>query len=425
MNISPQKNKKIIIYFLILFTLLQTANQKITDEEIKDICSKADSYVVSFFGTDPQIPQKFQKFEPIQQYRIKDTNILDMILLKKDAVKKYKENKFKTTKILIFLFDVAFLILIIIIIFIFNIHFLLRSYSFKTIEQKLGNLAILLKMAPFAWIHYFISKKEKVTELIKDYNENQLVRLTKNNKITMIVISIIFLIALVILAFVNIITYNKSEKSIYNVSCALLKYIYELENETDKNKYFIGLKKISSFFNYTEKNEKILIKSDSNNYICSYNNTLNLVLEWDNYLNELNERLSINSKNEFNIITYPSDLDYKGSDIENCKTHLYQLLSIYNYHPSTDKTKTLYSINNVLHTNLEIFNDIIKTINNTNKFIMEVKENDEILVKKILNKVKVLIDIYITKFKNKYISNNGNYFIKNDLLKPLMFDIIF
>lgn len=420
------KNIKNIIYFLIIFTLLKVTTQKITDEEVREVCSKADSYVISFFDVDPQIPKKYENFEPFQKNAEENTNILDIIFLKQDAVKKYKENKFRTTNNFVLFIDIILFILTIIIIFIFNVHFFFRAYTFQIIEQKLGNLAIIFKMAPFEWIHYFIYKKEKTDELIKDYNENKISKLTKNDKIVITVISASFLIVLVILSILNNITYNKSEKSSYNVSCAVLKYIYELENKTDKNKNFIGLNKILSFFNYTQENEDILKESYSKNYINSYNKTLSLISKWNNYLTKVDDRLSINGENEFCIESFPSDVICNVSNVTNVtNSHLYQLLTIYNYHPSTDKTKTLYNINNVLQNNYEIFSDMIKKINNTNKYITDEKEIDEELVKKILNKIEMLIEIYVTYFKSEYISSNGNSFIKNNLVKSLMPDMIF
>ena len=409
---SYYRNLKTIIFLFIIYSFfIKTSSKVFSKSEMKKICAESEDYISSFFSHDQVLDEKYYNYEKNGDFQSKDKYIIQMLLLNEKALKIYKSQnltKYNLCRVLIFIL----LILSIIIIFIVNIHFFYRLCGDKPGELEIDSrisFSNFYKIAPFAWVRYLFYGKDKKAEFYVSY-KNQKNKTSKFLKIFFIVLIICLMIVSIILAIFNNKEFEKSENSTYNISCGIMKFLYEIKNGPFRKNNFVGLEKINTFFNEFESDSKNSVENLAK-YDESFNGeTKTLISEWDNYIINLNTEL--NNK-DFYINSYPSSLNYTKGDIEkcsNCEKHSYQIKNIYDYFPSTDKSKSLYIINLFLHSNIDSIYNVINKINDISN--QNIKINNS-LYQNIFAASYNIVDIYIDKIATVYLPNFHNSFTKN------------
>ena len=405
------------LFLIIIYSFFTETSGKIfSSAEMKKICSESEDYISLFFSRDKELDEKYLNYDTNTDFLSKNKYIIQMLFLNQDALTKYKEEKLNKYNFYSILFMVLFVLSIIITI-IFNGHFFYKLCGNKKEElenDKKLSFSKFYKISPFAWIRYLFCGKEKKEKFYTAY-KNKKYEINKFLKIFIILISFVLMITSVILAIYNNRELNSSETTIYNISCAMMKFLYEIKNGPFRQNNFIGLEQIKVFFNefntYNKNSDENLEKYDE-----SFNvETKNLISDWENYINNLNNELK---NSEFYIKSYPSNLNYTKGDIEKCSScekNTYQIKNIYDYYPSTDSSKTLYNINQSFHNNIDsIYNSINKINDNilTNKNTNT--EENENLYMNIFETSNNILDIYIDKFVTEYLPNFHESLIKDN-----------
>ena len=412
-----------LIYFFYIFSIFSfVAPSSFPKLDMKYICSNSDDYINSFLTeNDEEIIQKYQDFTPTNQFQTKNEYILNVLLYNKNGLKTYEKqslNNFillKSIYIIILLFSFA--------IFInFNFHFLCRLVVNNGKEEdNTINLLRFSKISSFSWVKYLVLNKEKRKDFYIKYIKNELPETNKIIKIVLLSLSFVLLTISIIFAFYNNYKCDYAEKTTYNISCALLKLYYEIKY--GKNN-FIGLDKINEFFTefgiINENNKGNITKFDQN-----FNKIKNVIIEWNTYINNINENLSDLNSKEFYIMNYPSEIICREGNISKCSSlKIYQLKIIYDYYPSDEKYKNLYQINDFMHKNIDNIYSIVTQFNEINKNILSLNsENTDNTYSNILSASTKLFDIYLKKFSESYLPNIHNYFLNNSLL--FLFNIDF
>ena len=411
-------------FFIILFfiTLSKISCKIFSPSEMKDICSNSDDYINTFFANDQSLNEQYKYYTPLKNFDTKEDYTLKMLYLSDGAKKIYKSQKIKKFIILKYVFLFLFLISIFVLIDL-DLHFIFRN-SISEDSNNHESIINYLKISSFAWVRYLIYNTKKRNEFYSKYKRGELPKLNKFLKIFLIIISNILLILSIFYSLYNNKNFDKSEKVTNNITCALMKLIYEIKNGPfRKQNNFIGIDLIKSFydnFDSIEENLEKNIKSFNENYF----NALNLMSEWDKHINDLNEILS-NKSTELVINSYPSELD-KTDDIEKYKKNCYQLQIIYEYYPSNDNTKYLNRIDKYMHDNINFINKSItefKNITMPNSKIITLYSDSELIFKNIVEKFYKVFDIYINKFTDVYLTSVHDEFINNYL--SFLFNIDF
>ena len=422
-TIHSQTGKKSIFIVLFIISFSKISCRMFLPSEMKDVCSNSDDYINIFFLNDQSLNEKYKYYTPLINFDTKEDYIIKMLYLDNEAKNIYKSKKLKQFTTLKYVFLFLFLVSIFIILDL-NIHFLFRN-SYSEDNDNHRSIIKYLKISSFGWIRYLIYDTKKMEEFYSKYKRNELSKLNKFLKIFLIFISTILLLLSIYFSLYNNNEYEKSEKATNNLTCALMKLIYEIKNGPFREqKNFIGIDLIKSFydnFDLIEKDIEKNIKIFNENYFIS----LNLTSQWEGYISNLNQVLS-NKNSELVINSYPSDID-KIDDIEKYnKTNIYQLQIIYDYYPSNDTTKYLYSIDNNMHNKINSINELIKEIKNIfipNSKIINLYSNSELIFKNIVQKFYKIFNIYINKFMEVYLKDLYEEFVNNYL--SFLFNIDF
>ena len=418
--------------FNLIFLSLITLNsfKTLTKTKIKDICSNSDDYINNYFDENQDLNEKYENFRPNPSFSINDDYIIKMLFLDKSSIGQYKENKLKKYKnlkiMLIFGLLISFAIAI-----IFEIHFVLRLFEGKEelrVEHKKATLLKFWKISSFCWIRYLIYNRKQKDAFYHEFREKNIPKTSRITKIFFLLISLSFLVIALICAAFNIIKSNEPEKLVNNISCALMKFLYEVKVQPFRKSNYIGLNKIILFLNDTNSNiSELIIK----NFITQFSiETSKKFSEWSSKLNNLDNKLADQNGKEFFIENYYSKKDYSNEDIENVEKTLFQLINITKYYPSNDSTKLLYQMNNFFHENADNIFTVIEKIydliikNNLNS---EKKEDDEsnTVYNNIINQLDQIIDMYIDELLNNYLTNFHKNLINNHFSFLFIIDFIY
>ena len=426
-KIFPFMNRKFL--FLSIFLYLVKTESNLSLKEIEKVCSNSDEYITYFFNGDEELPKKYNILDQTEIQKGNDEYIIRLILLSKNAEKKYEKAKtshIKIYKILLIILMIFFCIIII----ISEIHFLCKIF-FEDIDKtkKKENTItcpIFSKINPISFFTYpFMNQKERD----KDFSEYKSEK-TLFNKRQVIFISIIIFILMIgsiILAIFNCFQNNKTKKSVDNMTCTLMKFLYEMKNKPIRQSSFLGYENVNNLINDSEKvkkeNEKLTNKSNE----LKTQNT-----NWNLSINEFQKKLSNQESMEFYFYGLPSDpknMNFKDfslmGDISKANKHLYQLQVIYNYYPVNTKEKILYDINKFFYDLSEpIINEVEKLEKKINQQDTDSKENENNdIYKNVVSKLVNVLNLYIKKFKEVYMEKiNKN--LKSDLTKIYIFDYI-
>ena len=412
--IHKEIGKKSIFIILFFINLSKIPCKIFSPSEIKDICSKSDDYISTFFTNNQSLNEQYKDYKPLKNFDTKDDYILQMLYLNDKANKVYKSQKLKQFRILNYIF-IFLLMVAIFVILNLDLHFLFSNFIFKD-NNNHGSFLKYFKMSTFSWVRYLIFDAKKMSEFYSKYKREGLTKLNKYFKIFLIFISFILLFLSIIFTMLNIKEFEKPEKVTNNLTCALMKLIYEIKNGPSRNENnFIGIDLIKSFYENFD-----LIKEDIENNLKTFNENysmaLKLTMQWDEFLNDLNKTLS-NTTLEFVINSYPSEIN-KIDDIEKYEKNCYQLQIIYDYYPSSDKTKYLNKIENYMFNKIDSINKLITETKNifiSNSKINTLYSNSELVFKNIVEKFYKIFYIYINKFTDVYLTAIYNDFISNYL----------
>ena len=425
------QNRNLFLFSLLFLSLISLNSSKtITESKINDICSNSDDYINNYYDENQELNETNENLNFNSSFSIKDDYLLKMLFLNKNSADHYKQKRIKKYNyhqiFFIFVLFISFVIDI-----IFNIHFALRLFERREeleIQDKNATLSKFWKISPFCWIKYLIHNRAQIDSFYNEYRERNIQKLSKTIKISFLLVAFIILIISITLAIFNIIKSNKSEKLVNNMTCALMKFIYEIKEQPFRNSSYIGLDKIIPFLNNSKNNVSEL---NIKNFKVQFpKETSNKFSEWNSYLNNLVKKLGDQKEKEFYIETYYSQKDYQKEDIENVEKTLFQLININKYYPTNDSTKILYHINNFFHDNVDdIFNAIkkiydfitknqIKSVKNENQKTYNIYEN-------IISQLSQIIDIYIDEFTNNYLPNFHNILIKKYFSLILIVDFTY
>ena len=170
MNLSLMK-KQFLVLIIYLFLINIKLCLSLSLEDIEQACSNSDEYISDFFNGDEELPKKYNIFDQTEIQKGNDEYIIRLILLSKNAEKKYEKAKtshIKIYKILLIILMIFFCIIII----ISEIHFLCKIF-FEDIDKtkKKENTItcpIFSKINPISFFTYpFMNQKERD----KDFSE--------------------------------------------------------------------------------------------------------------------------------------------------------------------------------------------------------------------------------------------------------------
>ena len=424
-NISFQfMNHTFLLFLIFLLSLKKIESSSLSLKDVQNVCSGADEFIKEYFSGDEKSPEKYDELDQSEIEKGNDENIIKFIFLSKSAKIEYEKDKiskFKTySNIILFL-----IIFFCIIILIFEIHFLFRVYySDKEIKTKNGVTCItFIRINPIGWIKYLCMDQKAREKYFNEYKSQEIIY----NKCLFIFFSIIIFIIMigsVFFAVLNFLDINKTKKSVDNMACSLMKFLYEIKIKPLRQSSFLGFENINTFFsNFSENSNIINTKIDlftNSLQKCRTQNTT-----WISSIKKIQEKLSNLATMEFFLYGLPSDtknMNFKSfsvmGNISDAKKHIYQLQTIYYYYPLEDRNSLLFSINKIFNA---ISEPVISEAEKFEKKINSQNSNNNNGFNNIYQNVVSLFDkvlsLYIQKLKEEYLE-----VINNDL-KNVLSDI--
>ena len=425
--------KRTFLILLFSISLIEfESSLSLTLEDIEKVCTDSDEYVYNFFSEDDELPEEYNELDQIEIEKGNDTKIISLILLSENAEAEYENAKINKLKV----YSPILLILIVfycIIIIIFEIHFICRiSYGDidKEKEKKTVTCFTFTKIHPFGFFKYsFMGQKE----CDKYFNEYKSQKEIYNKKliISFFITILILMIGSIFLVILNLLNNNKTKKSIDNMTCTLMSFLYEVKIKPIRQSSFLGFDNVNTLLtSFSEKLEAMDIKITTleNNFVkCKSENT-----RWVSAINEIQNKLSDQKSMEFYLYGLPSDPNNMNfsdfslmGDISKAIKHLFQLKVIYNYYPADTKGKTLYDINN-------FFNEISEPVVSEIKLLRERlilhdpnnKESENYnIYQNVVSKFNNILSLYIKKFQEIYFEKIDQN-LKNDLKNVYTLDLI-
>ena len=424
---------KQIITFLLIF-LFQTKIEPSLTLSLKDmekICLNSDEYINNFFSGDEELPEKYNELDQTEIEKGNDENIIKLILLSENSEVEYentKTSKQKKNIIILLILIIPFCIVVI----IFEIHFICRnSYSDKENRKKnVVTFSTFIKINPFGLFKYLcIDEEERIKYFIEYKTQNNLYY--KYPFIFFSILIFILIIGSIFLGILNYLDSNKTNITVNNMTCALMKFLYELKNKPIRQSSFLGFENVSSFFiNFNENSDIIKLNSEilTNNYKkCKTQNT-----SWTSSIDEIQKKLSDQESMEFYFYGLPSDpnsMNFSNfsviGDISKANKNLFQLQVIYDYYPVDTKGTILYDINQFF---INISEPIISEVDKLErKLSSQESNNKEIennnIYQNIVSKFDSVLDLYIKIFKKVYLEQIDNN-LKDDLIDVNNLDLV-
>ena len=414
-NINFRLEKQTFLFLLISLSLIEIKScLSLSRLSIEKACSNSDKYINNFFNGNGKLPKNYIELDKTEIEKGNNKNIIKLILLSENTKKNNEESNISKQRI----YKIILLIIIIffcISIIFFEIHFLYRipCGNIDKIKEKTATYSTFFKIHPFGIFKYsFMDQKERDKYFIEYKSQKKFYN--KNLVIFQSIIVIILMIGSILLTLLNILD-SKTKKTVDNMTCSLMKFLYEIKNKPIRQSSFIGFENVNNFFvNASEKLKEINLKLpvlQNNLNECKTQN-----INWMSSINSIQKKLLDINSMEFYIYNLPSDprnMNFQNfslmGDISKAKKHLFQLEVIYDYYPAGTEGKSLYYINNNFS---DISNPVVNEVKKLEKKLSLDEKND--IYQNIVSKINNILDLYIKKFQEVYMEK-----INKDLINDL------
>ena len=432
-NMNFLSIKHIFLFFFISFSLINKESSSFLSlKNIEKFCSNSDKFINNYFNGIGVLPDNYNELDENEIEKGNDEKIIKLILLTEDSQLEYEKAKISKFKIYQLILLVFMIPLCVITIIIFEIHFLCRT-TYIAKENKKKNAvtcSTFIRINPFGFFKYScMNQKERIDYFIEYKSKKML-----HNRYSVIFFSIVIFILMTSSIFIAVLKFfvcNKIKSSVDNMTCSLMKFLYEIKIKPIRQSSFIGFENVTNFFANFSKSTKIInekfmtLKNNSNE--CKILNT-----SWISSINKIQENLSNEKSMEFFLYGIPSmadNINFRDTsttdDFSKVEKHLFQLEAIYNFYPVNIEGTTLYYIN-------KFFNDLSEPIMTELESLLKKlssqesnnKDNENInIYQNVVSKFDNVLNLYIKKFQDIYIEKIDKN-LKNDLTDIYNFDLI-
>ena len=426
---SPFMKQTFLFYIIILFLINIVSNLTFTLKSIEKICANSDEYINNYFSGDEELFEKYNELSLTDFEKNNDEKIIKLILLSKNSETEYEKEKltkFKIYRLILLIIIIPFCIIII----IFEIHFLCRTSHIDNKKRKNEvDCYTYLRINPFGFFKYSCTdQKERINYFIEYKSQDTLYNI--RSIIFFYILIFILMVGSTFVAILKFIGRNKTKTSVANMTCALMKFLYEMKNKPIRKSSFIGFENVNNFFaNFSKAtkiiNEKLLTLKNSSNEIKILNTS------WISSINKIQKKLSNQESMEFffyGLPSAPDNLNFKEWSVDNISDvtkHLFQLKVIYNFYPVDIEGTTLYYINKFFNYISESINSELEKLEkklSSQESNNKDNENNNIY-QNVVSKFDNVLNLYINKFQDIYIEKIDKN-LKNDLTDIYNFDLI-